>query len=254
MLTVKCGCGCETKAQAPDGVTAPVQYGPRIMGAGIYLWHGQFLSRDRACQALSDMFGCAPSPGALAAAARKTAGFLAPALVRAITRHLISAGSRPLRRDRVPHRREARLGPLRLGGEVRAVHRARQARQGRDEGRRGPAALRRDRRPRRLGTLRHLRQRRRPRTVRSARAARAGRGHRDRHGPRQDLGTAGHRRAPRPERGRRAPPAPQARPPSTRKPARSTRTGTARPRRPGSPSTPPARASSSRNGTPSPRG
>ena len=58
-------------------MTAPVQYGPRIMGTGIYLWHGQFLSRDRACQALSDLFGCAPSPGALAAAARKTAGFLA---------------------------------------------------------------------------------------------------------------------------------------------------------------------------------
>src|SRR5690348_6802120 len=90
MLTVKCGCGCETKAASPDGVNAPVQYGPRIMGTGIYLWHGQFLSRDRACQALSDMFGCAPSPGALAAAARKAAGFLAPAL-QAITRHLISA-------------------------------------------------------------------------------------------------------------------------------------------------------------------
>jgi transposase len=90
MLTVQCGCGCETKARAPDGVTAPVQYGPAIMGTGIYLWHGQFLSRDRACQALSEMFGCAPSPGALAAAARKAAGFLAPALA-AITRHLISA-------------------------------------------------------------------------------------------------------------------------------------------------------------------
>jgi transposase len=90
MLTVKCGCGCETKAQAPDGVSAPVQYGPRIMGTGIYLWHGQFLSRGRACQALSEMFGCAPSPGALAAAARKAAGFLAPALA-AITRRLIAA-------------------------------------------------------------------------------------------------------------------------------------------------------------------
>ena len=89
MLTVKCGCGCETKAPAPDGVTAPVQYGPRIMGTGIYLWHGQFLSRDRACRALAELFGCAPSPGALAAAARKTAGFLAPALA-AITRHLIA--------------------------------------------------------------------------------------------------------------------------------------------------------------------
>ena len=90
MLTVKCGCGRETKAAAPDGVIAPVQYGPRIMGTGIYLWHGQFLSRDRACRALAEMFGCAPSPGALAAAARKTAGFLAPALA-AITRHLIAA-------------------------------------------------------------------------------------------------------------------------------------------------------------------
>ncbi|MBV9856174.1 MAG: IS66 family transposase [Streptosporangiaceae bacterium] len=89
MLTLLCGCGCETKAQAPDGVTAPVQYGPRLMGTGIYLWHGQFLSRDRACQALSELFGCAPSPGALAAAARKTAGLVAPAL-KAITKYLIS--------------------------------------------------------------------------------------------------------------------------------------------------------------------
>jgi transposase len=90
LLTLRCGCGCETKAQAPDGVTAPVQYGPRIMGTGIYLWHGQFLSRDRACRALAEMFGCAPSPGALAAAARKTAGLLAPAL-KAITERLAAA-------------------------------------------------------------------------------------------------------------------------------------------------------------------
>jgi len=90
VLTLKCGCGCETRADAPDDVPAPVQYGPRIMGAGIYLWHGQFLSRGRACQALSEMSGCAPAPGALASAARKTAGFLAPALA-AVTRRLIAA-------------------------------------------------------------------------------------------------------------------------------------------------------------------
>jgi transposase len=90
LLTLLCGCGHETKAQAPAGVTAPVQYGPRLMGTGICLWHGQFLSRDRACRALGEMFGCAPSPGALAAAARKTAGLLAPALA-AITEYLIAA-------------------------------------------------------------------------------------------------------------------------------------------------------------------
>ena len=79
MLTLLCRCGCETKAQAPDGASAPVQYGPRIMGTGIYLWHGQFLSRDRACRALRELFGCAPSPGALAAAAKKTADPKIPA-------------------------------------------------------------------------------------------------------------------------------------------------------------------------------
>ena len=90
LLTVRCGCGCETKAAAPDGVTAPARYGPRVMGAGTCLWHGQFLSRGRACAALSEMSGCAPSPGALAAAARKTAGLISPAL-KAITGHLARA-------------------------------------------------------------------------------------------------------------------------------------------------------------------
>ena len=71
-------------------MTAPVRYGPPIMGTGICLWHGQFLSRDRACQALGALFGCAPSPGALASAAKKTAGLIAPALA-AITRYLASA-------------------------------------------------------------------------------------------------------------------------------------------------------------------
>jgi transposase len=84
-------CGERTKADAPDGVTAPVQYGPRAAALGTYLWHGQFLSRDRACAALGEMFGCAPSPGALAAQARKIAGLVSPA-VTAITEALAMAG------------------------------------------------------------------------------------------------------------------------------------------------------------------
>jgi len=90
LLTVRCRCGCETKAGAPAEAPAPVQYGPRLMGTGLYLWHGQFLSRDRACQALSELFGCAPAPGALASAARKAAGLLAPALA-AVTARLKAA-------------------------------------------------------------------------------------------------------------------------------------------------------------------
>jgi transposase len=75
-----CGCGTVTWAEAPAGVTAPVQYGPRAAAIGVYLWHGQFMSRDRACRAMADLFGCAPSPGALASMARKVAGAAAPAL------------------------------------------------------------------------------------------------------------------------------------------------------------------------------
>ena len=74
------GCGARTRGRAPAGVTAPVQYGPRAVALGTYLWHGQFLSRDRACAAMADLFGCAPSPGALAAMSRKMAGLIAPAL------------------------------------------------------------------------------------------------------------------------------------------------------------------------------
>src|SRR5512144_505142 len=74
-------CGKRTKADAPDGVTAPVQYGPRASALGTYLWHGQFLSKDRACAALGEMFGCAPSPGALAAQPRKIAGLISPAII-----------------------------------------------------------------------------------------------------------------------------------------------------------------------------
>ena len=141
MLTVKCGCGCETKAQAPDGVTraGPVRapdHGhrhlplarpvpvprPRLPGAFRPVRLRSLARRPRRGRAEDRGL---PRPGG--------AGHHAAPDQR---------GSRPLRRDRVPHRREARLGPLRLGGEVRAVHRARQARQGRDEGRRGPAALR----------------------------------------------------------------------------------------------------------------
>lgn len=75
-----CGCGTVTWAEAPAGVTAPVQYGPRAAAIGVYLWHGQFMSRDRACRAMADLFGWAPSPGALASMARKVAGAAAPAV------------------------------------------------------------------------------------------------------------------------------------------------------------------------------
>jgi transposase len=80
IIARRCGCGKVTRGQAPEGVTVPVQYGPRISGIGAHLWHGQFLSKGRTCQALGEMFGALASPGTVAAMARRIAGFLSPAL------------------------------------------------------------------------------------------------------------------------------------------------------------------------------
>lgn len=85
MIERTCGCcGQATRAHAPDGVNAPVQYGPRAAALAAYLWHGQFLSRDRAVQALSDMFGCAPSAAAITAMTSKIAAFVQPAIQKII--------------------------------------------------------------------------------------------------------------------------------------------------------------------------
>jgi transposase len=91
IVELECGgCGARTRGRAPGGVTAPVQYGPRAAALGAYLWHGQFLSRDRACAAMADMFGCAPSPGALAAMTKKIAGLIAPAPDAIVTALIVS--------------------------------------------------------------------------------------------------------------------------------------------------------------------
>jgi transposase len=90
MIGRRCSCGTVTWGRAPGGVNAPVQYGPRAAALSTYLWHGQFLSRDRARAAMAEMFGCAPSAGALAAMTNKIAGLIGPAL-DAIVKALIAA-------------------------------------------------------------------------------------------------------------------------------------------------------------------
>jgi hypothetical protein len=58
-----CGCGTVTAGVAPAGVSAPVQYGPRITAVATYLRHGQFLSRGRTCEAMAELVGVPVSPG-----------------------------------------------------------------------------------------------------------------------------------------------------------------------------------------------
>ena len=51
------GCGAHTRASFPDGVNAPVQYGPRIAALVTYLQHYQLLPEDRLAELMTDLFG-----------------------------------------------------------------------------------------------------------------------------------------------------------------------------------------------------
>ncbi|MGH3500072.1 MAG: IS66 family transposase [Nocardioidaceae bacterium] len=77
LVAKACSCGTVTKAPAPDGVNAPVQYGSRLAGIGVYLFHGQFLSKSRTVQALSDLFGVVVAAATLVGWTTRIAGQVA---------------------------------------------------------------------------------------------------------------------------------------------------------------------------------
>ena len=83
LIERECGCGRRTKGAAPPGAEAPVQYGPRIAAVMVYLHAGQFLSKDRTAQALSELFGIPCSSGTVAALTARAAGRLDGFLERA---------------------------------------------------------------------------------------------------------------------------------------------------------------------------
>jgi transposase len=60
------GCGIETRASFPDGVTAPVQYGGRISAIAVYLQNYQLLPEDRLAELMIDLFGVPLVPATIA--------------------------------------------------------------------------------------------------------------------------------------------------------------------------------------------
>jgi hypothetical protein len=112
IISRRCSCGTVTAGTAPAGVRAPVQYGPRISAVAAYLWHGQFLSRGRACEAIGELFGVPVSPGTVATMVRRIAGELGGS-VDAIRKALITAD--------VMHLDET---GFRVGGKLAWVHSA----------------------------------------------------------------------------------------------------------------------------------
>jgi transposase len=91
IVSRRCSCGTVTSGTALAGVAAPVQYGPRVTAVCAYLWHGQFLSRGRTCDAVRELFGVTVSPGAVAGMVHRIAGQLGAPLA-AIRTALITAG------------------------------------------------------------------------------------------------------------------------------------------------------------------
>jgi transposase len=69
-------CGHINKAEFPDGITQPVQYGPRLRAFAVYLHDYQLIPYDRGCELLSDVYGCEISPATLIRAENECFGGL----------------------------------------------------------------------------------------------------------------------------------------------------------------------------------
>lgn len=59
-------CGCMNTATFPDGVNAPVQYGPTVRSIAVYLQQYQFLPYERTSELMQDLFGVSIGTGTLA--------------------------------------------------------------------------------------------------------------------------------------------------------------------------------------------
>ena len=94
-------CGASTRAEFPPDVTAPVQYGPRIMALVVYLLHYQFVPEDRLVELMADLFGIKLAAASLARFSARCAqhfqGFVAgvcEAVKTAGVKHLDETGFR----------------------------------------------------------------------------------------------------------------------------------------------------------------
>ena len=107
-----CGaCATVTGAVFPDGVTAPVQYGPRITAWVSYLLYAQFVPEKRLAELMSDLFAVSISTATITAMGRRTARRFEPFLAHVAdvirtavpVKHLDETGLRIAARTRWLH-------------------------------------------------------------------------------------------------------------------------------------------------------
>src|SRR6476469_8964241 len=103
-------CGTQTRAAFPGGVTAPVQYGPRIGAFVLYLLHYQLLPEKRLARLMADLFGVTLVAATIARISRdcatRYAGFVD------VVRDLVAAAA-------VKHLDET---GFRIGGKTQWLH------------------------------------------------------------------------------------------------------------------------------------
>ena len=95
-----------TGAVFPDGVTAPVQYGPRITAWVSYLLYAQFVPEKRLAELMSDLFAVSISTATITAMGRRTARRFEPFLAHLTAvpvKHLDETGLRIAARTRWLH-------------------------------------------------------------------------------------------------------------------------------------------------------
>ncbi|HLL84250.1 MAG TPA: IS66 family transposase [Longimicrobium sp.] len=106
------GCGHLTRGAFPPGVDEPVQYGPGVLGLGVYLQVHHLLPYARTAEVMRDLFGRSPCEGTLARALERAHQGLSP---------VEAALHGALRESPVVHFDET---SIRAGGERRWVHSA----------------------------------------------------------------------------------------------------------------------------------
>ena len=84
-------CGAHNRVTFPDGVNAPVQYGPTITTFILYLLHYQLLPEDRLAELMADLFGVKLAAATLARISRTGAARLADCV--AAVRDLVTAAA-----------------------------------------------------------------------------------------------------------------------------------------------------------------
>jgi len=73
------------------GVNAPVQYGPRLAGAGVYLFHGQFLSKGVPPRRWGDLFEADVAPATVASWTASAAAVITDEVIPVITDRIAEA-------------------------------------------------------------------------------------------------------------------------------------------------------------------